>query len=82
MQTKRSMYEIKNGLQQEISAALNESYVELEITEMNTDDNIYEVKGKFKVKPFLSETVKRKGKFEAKLDENLKIVNLKITEDQ
>ena len=81
MQTKRSMYEIRNVLQQEISAALNESYAEIEISEMNTKDN-FEVKGKFKVTPFLSQTVKRKGKFETTLDENLKIVTLKITEDQ
>jgi hypothetical protein len=32
--------------------------------------------------PFLSPIIKRKGKIEAQLDENLKIVTLKITEDQ
>ena len=81
MQTKRSTYEIRNVLQQEISVALNEPYAEIEISEMTTKDN-YDVKGKFKVTPFLSQTVKRKGKFEIALDENLKIVTLKITEDQ
>jgi hypothetical protein len=81
MQTKRSMYEIRNVLQQEITAALNEPYTEIEISEMTANDN-YEVKGKFKVTPFLSQAVKRKGKFETTLDGNLKIVTLKITEEQ
>jgi hypothetical protein len=80
MQTKRSMYEIRNVLQQELSAALNEFGLEIEISEMITNDN-YEVKGSFKVTPFLSQTVKREGKFETTLDGNLKIVTLKITED-
>jgi hypothetical protein len=75
------MYEIRNVLQQELSAALNEFGLEIEISEMNTND-YYDVKGKFKVTPFLSQAVKRKGKFETTLDENLKIVTLKITEDQ
>jgi hypothetical protein len=81
MQNKRSMYDIRNALQQEISSALNESFAEIEISETTANDS-YEVKGKFKVTPFLSSTIKRKGKFEAELDENLKIVTLKITEDQ
>jgi hypothetical protein len=75
------MYEIRNVLQQEITAALNEPYTEIEISEMTANDN-YEVKGKFKVTPFLSQAVKRKGKFETTLDGNLKIVTLKITEEQ
>ena len=84
MQTKRSMSEIRDALEQEISAALHESYIgtEIEISEMNTDDNNYDIKGKFKVTLFLAQTIKRKGNFETKLDENLKIATLKITEDQ
>jgi hypothetical protein len=83
MQTKHELYEIKNTLKKEISEALNEAYMsaEIEISEINANDT-YSVKGSFKVVPFLSQTVKRKGKFETKLDENLKIVTLKITEDQ
>ena len=83
MQPKRELYEIKNALRKEISEALNEAYLsaEIEISEINAND-AYSVKGSFKVVPFLSQTVKRKGKFETKLDENLKIVTLKITEDQ
>jgi hypothetical protein len=83
MQTKRTTYEIKCALIREISEALNETYLsmELEISEMNVND-IYTVKGSFKIVPFLSSTIKRKGKFETKLDENLKILSLKITEDQ
>jgi len=83
MQTKREMYEVKNALKKEISEALNEIYTstEIEISEINVNDN-YSVKGSFKVVPFLSQTVKRKGKFETTLDENLKIVTLKITDDQ
>jgi hypothetical protein len=83
MQTKHDLFEIKNALKKEISEALNEAYMsaEIEIFEINTNDT-YAVKGSFKVVPFLSATTKRKGKFETTLDENLKIVNLKITEDQ
>ena len=83
MQTKRELYEIKNALKKEISEALNETYTstDIEISEINVND-AYSVKGSFKVVPFLSATAKRKGKFETKLDENLKIVTLKITEDQ
>ena len=83
MQTKHAMYEIKNALKTEIREALNETYmsIEIEISEMNVND-VYSVKGSFKVLPFLSQTITRKGKFETKLDENLKIVTLKITEDQ
>ena len=83
MQTKRELYEIKNALKKEISEALNETYTstDIEISEINVND-AYSVKGSFKVVPFLSPTVKRTGKFETKLDENLKIVTLKITEDQ
>jgi hypothetical protein len=83
MQTKHAMYEIKNALKNEITEALNETYmsIQIEITELTANDT-YSVKGSFKVVPFLSPTIKRKGKFEAKLDDNLKIENLKITEDQ
>jgi hypothetical protein len=83
MQTRHELYEIKSVLKKVISEALNETYMsaEIEISEINVNDN-YSVKGSFKVVPFLSPTVKRKGKFETTLDENLKIVTLKITEDQ
>ena len=83
MQTKHELSEIKYALQKAISEALNEAYMtaEIEIHEMTANDN-YSIKGAFKFISFLSQTVKRKGKFETTLDENLKIVNLKITEDQ
>jgi hypothetical protein len=83
MQTRHELYEIKSVLKKEISEALNEGYMgaEIEISEITVNE-AYSVKGSFKVTPFLSQTVKRKGKFETKLDENLKIVTLKITEDQ
>jgi hypothetical protein len=76
------MYEIRDALRREISEALHEPYTTLniEISEMNTNGT-YSVKGTFKVTPFLSTTIKRKGNFEAKLDEDLKIKNLKITEE-
>ena len=82
MQTKHGMYEIKNALKNEINEALNTTYmsIEIEISEMDVNDT-YSIKGAFKVVPFLSTTIKRKGKFESKLDENLKIVSLKITDD-
>lgn len=83
MQTKHEIFQIKNALKKEISEALNEGYMsaEIEISEMDVNGT-YSVKGSFKVVPFLSQAVKRKGKFETKLDENLKIVTLKITEDE
>jgi hypothetical protein len=83
MQTKHGVYEIKNALKKEITEALNETYssIEIEFSEVNIND-AYTVKGSFKVVPFLATVAKRKGKIEAKLDENLKIVTLKITEDQ
>jgi hypothetical protein len=83
MQTRHELYEIKSVLKKEISEALNEGYMgaEIEISEITVNE-AYSVKGSFKVTPFLSQTVKRKGKFETTLDENLKIVTLKITEDQ
>ena len=83
MQTKHDLSEIRYAMQKGISEALNETYTstEIEISEINVND-AYSVKGSFKVVPFLSATAKRKGKFETKLDENLKIVTLKITEDQ
>ena len=83
MQIKHTTYEVKSALIRELSEALNETSLstEIEISEINVDD-AYSVKGSFKVVPFLSPTIKRKGKFETKLDDNLKIVSLKITEDQ
>jgi len=82
MKARHSTYDIRNILEKEISAALNESLIALniEISEINTDET-YSIKGIFKVIPFLWATIKRKGKFEAKLDEDLKIINLKITEE-
>ncbi|MCJ7763013.1 hypothetical protein MUP38_06130 [Candidatus Bathyarchaeota archaeon] len=82
MQTKHELSEIRYALQKAISEALNEVYftAEIEIHEINVNEN-YSVKGAFKFVPFLSQTIKREGKFETKLDENLKIVTLKITED-
>ena len=83
MQTKYDLSEVKFALKKEISEALNEGVLgaEIEISEMKVNGT-YSVKGSFKVVQFLSQTVKRKCKFETTLDENLKIVNLKITEDQ
>jgi hypothetical protein len=83
MQTRKDIYEIKGALKRQIAEALNEAYssIEIEFSEVNIDD-AYAVKGTFKVVPFLATTDKRKGKLEAKLDDNLQILSLKITEDQ
>ncbi len=83
MQTKQGIYEIKNALKRELSEALNEAYasIEIEFSDVNINE-IYLVTGSFKVVPFLATVAKRKGKIEAQLDGNLKIVSLKITEDQ
>ena len=83
MQKRHNLIEIKNTLRQQISEALNEAYMsaEIEIFDMNLNGT-YFVKGSFKVVPFLSTTIKRKGTFETELDENLQIVSLKLTEDK
>lgn len=77
------MYEIRNALRTEISDALNEPYLSLDVVilEINVDGGTYSVQGTFKVTPLFSTIVRRRGKFEAKLDENLKIISLKITEE-
>jgi len=83
MKARHPVYDIRNILEKEISGALNELPMALsvEISEINTDET-YSIKGIFKVTPFLWTTsIKRKGKFEAKLDEDLKIINLKIIEE-
>lgn len=83
MQTKHGLSEIRYAMQKGISEALNEPYMtaEIEIHEA-TANQAYSVKGSYKFVSFLSQTIKRKGKFEANLNENLIIVSLKITEDQ
>ncbi|MGD0204180.1 MAG: hypothetical protein ABSC20_09790 [Candidatus Bathyarchaeia archaeon] len=83
MQKRHNLLEIKNTLRQQISEALNEGYmnVEIEIFDMNLNGT-YSVKGSFNVVPFLSTTLKRKGTFVTELDENLQIVSLKLTEDK
>jgi len=77
------MYEIREALQKEIAGALNEPYpiLDVEIPEIDVKEGTYSIKGAFKVTPLLSSIAKRKGKFEAKLDEDLKIISLKITEE-
>jgi hypothetical protein len=83
MQNRQSIYNVKNALVTEIAAALNVSSIalEIEISEVNTDDT-YSVTGSFKVVTFWSSNIPTKrGKFTAILDENLKIINLKITEE-
>ena len=84
MKDRRSMYEIRSALEGEIAEALDESYLSLrvEILGVNAREGIYSVKGTFKVIPLLSNIVKRKGKFEAELDEHLKIISLNITEER
>jgi len=79
----RSASEIRYALVREIAEALNESYygTYVEIKEKTLEEKTYSVKGTFKIVPFLSYTVKRKGTFEAKLDDNLRVVNLQIKED-
>ena len=83
MATPDSLYNIRSALERAISTALNESYVSvtIEMPELGTEGEIYSVKGTLKVITWFSNIVKRKGKFEAKLDKNLKIISLKITEE-
>jgi hypothetical protein len=80
----RSMYEIRAALKTEIAGALNESLLTLdvEVHEKDVKEGTYFVKGVFKVTPLFSITPRRRGKFEAKLDDNLKIISLNITEEE
>lgn len=77
------VYKIRNALERAISEALNESSlnIRIEMPELNAEGETYSVKGNLAVIPWLTSIVKRKGKFEAKLDKNLNIINLKITEE-
>jgi len=79
----RSTSEIRYALVREIAEALNESYygTYVEIKEKTLEGKTYSVKGTFKIVPLLSRMVKRKGSFEAKLDDNLRVINLQIKED-
>jgi hypothetical protein len=83
MPAKQGVYEVKSVLRKELSEALNETppSIEIELSEVNINET-YSVKGSFKVVPFLSATSKKTGKIEAELDDKLKIVSLKISEDQ
>lgn len=83
MTTRHSLYEVRDAVRTEISEALDESLVgvRVEVMEVNAEEETCSVKGTFKVTPILSTIVKRRGKFEAKLDESLKIISLKITEE-
>jgi len=80
----RSMYEIRQVLEREISEALNEPYLALgvEISEINVTEGTYSIKGTFKVTPLFSSIARRRGNFETKLGEDLKIISLKITEEK
>ena len=83
MRTIHSLNEIRYALETEIAGALSESFfsTRVEISETSSEEEVYSVKGTFKVIPFLSSVVKRKGKFDAKLDQNLRILSIKLTED-
>lgn len=82
MKTRHSTYEIRDALRMEIAGALNEPNIilDVEISEVNVEGT-YSIKGAFKVTPLFSSITKRKGRFDAKLDEDLKIISLKITEE-
>lgn len=83
MKARHSTYEIRDALRTEISGALNEPYLifDIEIPEINVKEGTYSIKGTFKATPLFSNIAKRRGKFEAELDEELKIISLKITEE-
>lgn len=82
MKAKHSTYEIRDALRTEIAGALNEYYpiLYVETPEIDIKEGIYSIKGTFKVTNIFSDTARRRGKFEAELDEDLKIISLKITE--
>jgi hypothetical protein len=78
------MREIRDALRKEISEALNEPYsiFDIKILEIDAKEGTYIIKGIFKATPLFSSVTKRGGKFEAELDEDLKIISLKITEEK
>ena len=80
MKTRHSMSEIRSVLETEIAGALNVAYfiTHVEIPEIDSSNQGYFAKGSFRVTP-LFET--RTGSFEAKLDENLNLLSLKIKEE-
>ncbi|MEM2971742.1 MAG: hypothetical protein QW270_04895 [Candidatus Bathyarchaeia archaeon] len=83
MKAKYSMYDIREALRKEIAGALDESWLilDVEIPELKVKEGTYFVKGVFKVTPLFSATPRRKGKFEAKLNEDLKIISWKILKE-
>ncbi len=82
MKTRYSIFDIRNALDREIAGAINESSMLLNVQISETSINeAYSVKGSFKVTPLFGTEPRRQGKFEAKLDESLRIISLKITEE-
>lgn len=83
MATPDSIYTIKDALQRAISTALDEPYliVTVEMPELHMEKEPYSVNGTFRVTPLFFRIPRRKGRFEARLDKELKIISLRITEE-
>jgi len=74
---------IRDILEREIAAALGESSIitNVNLSEVETEQEAYSVIGTFRVTPLFSYSPTRKGKFNSKLDKNLKLLSLKIQEE-
>jgi hypothetical protein len=77
------MRQVREALTVAIAESLNEGFygTYIEISELNTQGEIRSVSGSFRIAYLFDVTSRRKGKFEAKLDKNLNVINLKIQEE-
>jgi len=75
-----SLYDIQLKLQEAIKHALNEPYniADVEIYHLVRDDDTIKVEGHYELSSFL--TIKAEGKFKIRLDKNLEILELELTE--
>jgi len=77
-----SISTVRYKIESEIASALAEgpSLIDVEILDFSLKGNIYYAKGVFKVRLFLSDRIKKEGRFEIELDEKLSTQNLKLEE--
>jgi len=77
------MRQVREALTAAIAESLNEGFygTHIEISELNTQGEIRSVYGSFRIAYLFDIDPRRKGKFEAQLDKNLNVINLKIQEE-
>jgi len=74
--------EVRQALEAAIAESLNETFfsTRVEISELSMQGEIRSISGSFRISLF-DVNPRRRGKFEAKLDKNLNVINLKIQEE-